>query len=141
LHVGLSAAAAVGESADGIALGDDGIRLHAELAKVRERDRPAVRGLDRDGFAVAGDGARERHDAGRRRQDGRGRSAGDVDAAMLPGRIGVPGVEGERREDAPVSGPSPRVSGRGDREHRDEDEQPSTHEHTSLSGGTFVRPR
>jgi hypothetical protein len=142
LHVGVVAATSIGERADWIAFGHGRVLLHRELTQVRERHRPAVRRLDRDRPAAAGHGAGERDAPGRRRPHRRGRRAGNVDAAMLPGRVRVAGVEGEGREDAPVGGPGPRVGVGDERKHGEQDEQQSTHEHTSLSGErTFVRPR
>jgi hypothetical protein len=135
LDVRVIPATSIGERADRIAFGHGRVLLHRQLTQMRERHRPAVRRLDRDRPAAAGHGACERDAPGCRRPHGRGRRAGNVDAAMLPGRIRVAGVEGEWRDDAPVGGPGPRVGAGNERKHGEQDEQESTHEHTSWSGG------
>lgn len=135
LDEGRLGAAAVGERADGITLGDDGVLPDADLTEVRERHRPAVGGLDRDGLAVPGDGPGERDGTRSGRAHRFCRGAADVDAAMLAGGVRVCGIERVRREYATGDGPAPRLRRRRVREHGDEDEHESTHEHTSLSGG------
>jgi hypothetical protein len=75
--------------ADAPALGDLVAARDGDGAEVDERDRVAVGRLDRHRAASAGHGAGERDRAGRRRLDERACRRGDVDAAMLLGRIGI----------------------------------------------------
>ena len=142
LHV-RRVAAAVGEGADRIALGDDGILLDAQLAEVRERHGPAVGRLDRHRLAAPRHGPRERHGPRGGRPHSGARDTADVEPAMLPGGIGVRRVERERREHGAVRGPAPRVRGGGGREHGEKDEQESTHERDLVVRGenVCVRPR
>jgi hypothetical protein len=102
-------------------LGDRVALSHDDRPEVDERDGVAVGREDRDAAPVGRQRARERHDARRRRPDGRAVRAGDVEAAVLPARIGVR-AERERAEDRAVRGPRPgcRLAAQGERERRDQ---------------------
>jgi len=89
-----------------------------ERAEVRERDGEPTRRLDRDRLAARRNRARERHDAAHGREHRRAGRCTDVDAAMLPARIRLRPVEGERLQDRPGDGPGP-----GTRQGREEEKQ------------------
>jgi hypothetical protein len=91
---------------DRVALGDHPALVDERRAELRQRDRIAVRRPDRDHPPVAGHRARERHDAAGRRPHRRAHVAADVDAAMLPGRVGIR-PEGEGSQERSVQRPSP----------------------------------
>jgi hypothetical protein len=117
----------VGERADRVSFGDGRALRRADLAEVRERDRPAVGGLDRHRPAAAGDRPGERDRPGRGRANRSPGVAGDVDASVLPAGIRARGVEGEGGNDAAVCGPRPGVGGRRDDKRDREREQESVH--------------
>jgi hypothetical protein len=102
-------------------LGDRVALGHADRPEVDERDGVAVGREDRDAAPVGRQRARERHDTRRGRPDGRAVRAGDVDAAVLPTRIGVR-AERERTHDRAVRGPRPgrRLAAQGEGERRDQ---------------------
>ena len=76
---------------DAVALDDRRALGHSDGAQVGERDRPAVRRLDRDAPAVARNDAGERDDPRRGRADHRPERPGDVDPAVVAGRLGSSG--------------------------------------------------
>jgi hypothetical protein len=98
-----------GAFCDRLALGD------ADRPEMRQRDREAVRGEDREGHAVRGNVSGERHRPGRGRQDGLGALARDVDPSMLSGRKGIAHGR-ERPEHGAVERPGPGACDR--REHK-----------------------
>jgi hypothetical protein len=121
------------DSADGGSFGDVVAVLDAGRAELEQRDGVAVRRLDRDRPAAAGNRADERDAAGCGRAHGSTDLGGDVDAAVLAARIGVV-AEQERAEDRPVSGPRPGTCGRRDGERRQDDrgKQRSPHWETAF---------
>jgi len=117
----------VGERADRVSFGDGRALRRADLAEVRERDRPAVGGLDRQRPPAPGHRAGKRDGAGCGSVDRRAGVAGDVDTPVLAGGVRVRGVEREGRDDTTVRRPRPGVSDRGDCERDRESEQESVH--------------
>ena len=79
---------------------------HAEFSQVAERDREPVSRQDRDRLAMRRDGAGKGHRAARRRENRFACLGADVDAAMLPRRVGV-SAEGEGLEHLAVRRPGP----------------------------------
>jgi hypothetical protein len=128
--------------ADDGPLGDLRAARDADRRQLEQRHRPAVGGLDRQRPAAAGDGAGERDGAGRGRAHGRSRRRADVDAPVLPRRVGV--GEGERPQNRPVGGPGPAGRDRGEGEEqgrsRDRGEEHAPHRAPPSSGveGTTV---
>jgi hypothetical protein len=102
---------------------DDGALRHdraagdAERAELEQRDRVAVRGLDRQRAAASRHGAGERDGAGRGCPHLGAHGRAEVDAAVLPARVGV-GGEGERAQQWAVDRPGPGTRGRSDAEQR-----------------------
>jgi hypothetical protein len=79
-----------------------------DRAEVRQRHGQRVARQDRHCPAARRDRAGERHGPGDRRRDvGSGRGA-DVDAAVLPARVRMRRIEGERREHGALDRPRPR---------------------------------
>jgi len=108
--------AARADHADGGALVDLRALDHSDSTEMGERDRQPVAREDADGLAVAWHGAGERHGARGGRVDGLGVGSGDVDAAMLPTRVGVV-TEEERTEHGSLRRPRPRGRPRGRCQH------------------------
>jgi hypothetical protein len=88
---------------------------------MRERNGEAVRRRNGHAQAGAGNRAREGDDTAARREHGCSRLAANVDAAMLPGRVRVRGVEHEVLKHRAACRPGPRTrdgnedeSGHGD---------------------------
>jgi hypothetical protein len=145
-HLGVAARA---DRADGIALVDGGAPRDEQRSEMRERDGIAVRGRDRDAQPRARNRARERDRSRRRCGDGRAAIAGDVDAAVLAGRVRMGRIERVLLNDVAGGGPRP-GRGRGDedesqgRKHgpRDEASHPDLPVGaSSLSGKKTSRPR
>ena len=131
---GLLRRAARADRADRAALGDRVALRDDDRPEVDERDGVPVRREDRDAAPVGRQRARERHDARRGRSDGRAVRTGDVDAAVLPTRVGVR-AERERAEDRAVRGPRPgcRLAAQGEGERRDQaDRKEPVHSCTSF---------
>jgi hypothetical protein len=99
--------AAPPRDADGVALGDGRTLRDVERAEMRQRDREAVRGLDRQGEAVGGDGPRERDDSRRGSTQDLALGARDVDAAVLASCVGIRTVRIGTQHGAPQR-PAPR---------------------------------
>jgi hypothetical protein len=95
---------------DHVALHDGCANAHAEGAEMQERDRVAVLGPQGDRPAAAGNRSRERDHARDRSEDVLSRSRGDLDAAMLPGGVGIV-VDVEGSEHRAGHGPAPRRRG------------------------------
>jgi hypothetical protein len=77
------------DRADGFALAYDGVLRNARGADVRQRHGVAVGSRDRDRQPVVRHGADERHRAPGRCADRLGRRGGDVDSAVLTGRVRI----------------------------------------------------
>ena len=99
------------DGADDSPLRERSTLLDRDRAEVRERDGIAVERRDRDALAGRRNGAGEGDDARRGREDRRPCLAADVDAAVLPGRVRVRGVERERLQHRAVDRPRPRLRG------------------------------
>ena len=108
---------ALAHGADDRALRHDRAAADAERAELEQRDRVAVRGLDRQRAAAARHGAGERDGAGRGRAHLGAHGRAEVDAAVLPARVGV-GGEGERAQQWAVDRPGPGARDRSDGERR-----------------------
>jgi hypothetical protein len=112
--------AARANGSDVVALADTGSLLDTELADVRQRDRKPVGGRDRDRQPIRRHRSRERDDAfprGANRLSGVG---ADVDAPVLPGRVGIRAGR-ERAKDGTTNRPGPGLPSRS----RDEPEEDS----------------
>jgi hypothetical protein len=115
-------------AADDVSFRDLRVPRDGERGQMRERDRQALGGRDRDARAGGRDGAGERHQTCGRGEHGRAGVGADHDAAMLPRRIRVRRVEQERLEDCPVRGPGPGLRcGHDDERGEDRDEHETTH--------------
>jgi hypothetical protein len=77
------------DRADGFALAYDGVLRNARGADVRQRHGVAVCSRDRDRQPVVRHGANEFHRAPGRCADRLGRRGGDVDSAVLTGRVRI----------------------------------------------------
>jgi hypothetical protein len=101
---------------------------------MHERDRVAVRSLDRNGTTTYRDGSGERDDPGRRREHRCPRRGADVEPAVLAGRVRI-APEQERAQHRPLHGPCPaRRGGRHGQcgSDRSAEEQSDPHPGTSL---------
>ena len=107
------------DAPDDGSFGDGGVACDRDRAEVREGHGETAVGLNRDRLAARRDGAGEGDDAGCRREDGRAAVGADRDAAMLPRRVRMRRVEGERLEHGPLNGPCPR----GRRGHEDQEQE------------------
>ncbi|MEO5574845.1 MAG: hypothetical protein ABIR67_06040 [Gaiellaceae bacterium] len=122
---------ALAHAADDVAFRNTGAARDVDRAELQQRDGVAVGGLNRQRPTAARDRAGERDGAGRgctyRVAGGRT----DVDAAVLPGRIGVR-RHGERPQDGTLDGPRPADRSRNDDQERDRradrDGERATHE-------------
>jgi len=115
---------------DAVALGDRRAFRHERRAEVRQGHRPAVFRRERHGLTGGRHGSDERHRPRRRRAYRRGRPTRDVDAAVLPGRVGLRGVIEERLENETVGRPGPGArSGRESESSQDGREQDTLHRH------------
>jgi hypothetical protein len=103
------------DRADHRSLVDTRAARHRRRSEVDERDRVAVRRLDRDGKAVRGHRAHERDQACARGSDRLALLAGDVEAAVLPGGVRVAAVS-ELLQDRPGCRPGPRARGGSENE-------------------------
>jgi hypothetical protein len=113
--------AARADGADRSTLRHGRVARDGDRAEVRQRDRQPVGRLDRHRLAARRYGPREADDAGRRRDDGRVRGRRDVDAAVLPARVGMRRVEREALDDGARDGPRPGARRRRpDQEHEHE---------------------
>jgi hypothetical protein len=90
--------------------------LDGERAKLNERDRVAVVGLDRDDLSVRAYRPGECDGPGSRCEYGSAAIPADVDSAMLAARVRV-AAEDERLEHVARSRPRPAVGGGGQRKH------------------------
>ncbi len=120
---------ALTDHADDSALRDGAATQDARRCELQQRYRIAVRGLDRDGAAAAGDRADERDRARRRGEHSASNPGADVDAAMLPACIGVR-AERERPQHRSLDRPHPGVRRGGGckRREQDQDQQYSPHD-------------
>ncbi len=138
-HLGVAARS---DCPDAVAFGDCRALLNGDRPEVGERHVVPVGRLDRDRLAARRHRARERHDSRSRSEHRRTRIAADVEAAMLPRRVRLRAVEGERLEHRAVGRPRPRAR-RGCENERDrEHEQESSHGTSPLEPveGTSVCP-
>jgi hypothetical protein len=94
---------------DRCALGDRAAALHGDFPEMKQRRGVPERRFDRDGLPAGRHGAGERHHPVDRRSDRRSLVAADVDAAVLPARIRMRGIEEERTKDRSVDRPRPRL--------------------------------
>lgn len=85
---------------------------HRDRAEMHERDRVAVRRLDRDRPAAHRHGAREGDDPGRRGEHGCARRSADVDSAVLARRVRIV-AEQKRSQHGALHRPRPAQSGSG----------------------------
>jgi hypothetical protein len=99
------------DRADDRALGDRVALLRSDRTEMGQRHAVTVRGEDRQRPAVGRDGAREGDHARRGRAHVRPRRAGDIDPAMLAGRVRVGGRR-EGSDDGSVARPGPGARGR-----------------------------
>jgi hypothetical protein len=109
------------DRADHGSLADALTARHRRRPEMDERDRIAVRRLDRDGEAVRGHRAHERDHACTWGNDLLAGLTGDVDATVLPGSVRVAAVS-ELLQDGPGRGPRPRTGGGGENEKGEYDE-------------------
>ena len=124
VHLGISARS---DCPDAVAFGDCRALLNGDRSEVCERHVVSVCGLDGDRLAAGRHRARERHDSGGGSHYSGARAAADVEAAMLPRRIGLSAIEGERLQDRAVGRPGPGARrGRGG-ERNCKHEQESSH--------------
>jgi hypothetical protein len=115
---------------DRVSLGDGRVLADCDRTEVRERDGEAVRGRDRDGVPRAGDGAGERDRSGRGSQHGLAGAGADVDPPVLPTRVRMVRIEGERLQDAAAHRPRPGARHRREQERGSgRDEKKTTHGH------------
>jgi hypothetical protein len=122
---------------DRVALCDRGAPRNRKRAEVRQGDGETGRGLDGDRPARCRHRAGERDGAGRRRVHLGACGSADVDAPMLPARVGVRRVEEERLQDWPIGGPRPRCRWRCEDERgKDRRECERTHRHHSFGQRT-----
>ena len=105
-HLGVAAGA---DRPDRVALGNRCTLRDEDRAEMGERDCVPVPGEDRDTLAGGGDGPGERDRTALRRDNCCARVAGDVDPAVLPGRIRMSRIEGKRLDDVARSRPGPRA--------------------------------
>lgn len=113
------------DGSDGVLLGDRHTLRDEDRAEMRERDGVAVRRLDRDRLAARRNSAGEADRARCGRDNRLPRCVGsDVHAAMLPGRVGMRFVEGERLQHRPSHRPTPRIRPRrpDEEDHQREDD-------------------
>jgi hypothetical protein len=114
--------------ADDGSLADESAPLHADRSQVQKRRRVAERSLDRDGLAAARDRAREGHHPFGGRDDVRAARCAEIDAAVLPARIGVRTVERKWSKDRSVNRPGPGTCNRyGQRKAAQDHEDKSPH--------------
>jgi hypothetical protein len=114
--------AARADRPDRIALADLIAPARRSSAQMRQRDRVAVGGLDREAFPARRDRPREGNRSCGRRENGCSGWSTDVDAPVLAGRIRIV-AEDERLEHRPVDRPGPGMCrGRDDkgRDSRDD---------------------
>jgi hypothetical protein len=97
---------------DAFALSDRRPLGSRDRAQVRQRDRQPVGRRDRETLARDRHRARERHGAGRRRDNGGALIGADVDASVLPGGVRVCRVEHEHLQHRTVHRPGPGTGGR-----------------------------
>jgi hypothetical protein len=92
---------------DQVAFGNDNASSDGDGPEVYERHRVSVRRLDRHRLSGDGHGAGKHHRSGGRRNDGCADRGADVDPTVLPRRVRVRVIEGERRQDRAGDGPAP----------------------------------
>ena len=117
------------DDADDRSFGDHAAARDARRAELQQRHRVAVRGQDRDRPTTARDRAGERDGACCRGDHLASELGADVDATMLPARIGV-GAERERSQHRPRRRPDPGVRRRrrDERRKHDQERESSPHE-------------
>ena len=119
--------AARADGADRVPLPDRRALRDRHRTEMGEGHGERVPGQDRDRLAAGGNAAGERDDARCRSDDRRAGGAADVDAAVLPARVRMRGIEHERCEHGPGHRPRP-GAGRGDGKQEEQDhERDSTH--------------
>jgi hypothetical protein len=120
------------DSRDGRAFGDLGSTPNRDRAQVKQRDGVAVWRPDRHRPSATRNGAGEAHGAAGGGAHGPALCAGDVDAAVLTGGVGV-AAETERLQYRPIHRPGPGGGGRGADQKREEDrKQREIHLHVCL---------
>jgi hypothetical protein len=112
--------AAGADLTDDNALGDLGRARDGNCSEMDERDGQAVGRLERERAAAARDRSGEAHRPGYRRPDRVAGVGADVEAAVLPRRVGVV-TELEGSKHRPVDGPGPGECGRRAGLERDQD--------------------
>ena len=120
IEVGRTARA---DGAESGALGHGVVLLHRVRAEMRQRHRQPVGGLDRHRLAARRHRPRVADNTARRRKHGYARCRGaDVDAAVLPARVRMRGIEREALEYRAGDRPRPGVRA-GNRQDEEEDER------------------
>ena len=109
------------DGADDGALGDVHVALDPGRAEVGQAHREPVGGLNRERQPVRRHRAGEADDARRRGDHGRSGVGADRDAAMLPRRVRMRGIEGERLEHRAPDRPRPRARTRDEEEEQEHD--------------------
>src|SRR5581483_884104 len=112
---------------DAVAFGDSRAPVDRDGAQVRERDRPAVGGLDRQRAPAARDRPGPLDDTSHGCAYDLARLARDLDGAVLAGCVGMRAVEGERLQDHAVDRPGPRPCCGSESKRREGDEQEASH--------------
>jgi hypothetical protein len=107
---------------DHVALRDGCADAHAERTEMQKRDRVAVLGPQGDRPPAAGNHSREGDHTGDRSEHVLTRGRRDLDAAMLPGRVGI-AFDVEGPEHRAGHGPAPGSGGGRHREGRDDRHQ------------------
>jgi hypothetical protein len=97
-----------------------------DAPEVDEGDGQPVAGLEGERVPTSRNRSREAHDPGHRGPDRAAGVGADVEAAMLPGGVGVV-TELERSKHRPVDGPGPGECGRRAGLERDQDRKQGDH--------------
>ena len=115
--------AARADRADGAAFVDCHVLLDPDRTEVRQGDREAGRGQDRERLPARGHRPGEADDACRGRDHRRTGSRADRDATVLARRVRMRRIEGERLQDRPLHRPRPRARSRNAEEEEESHER------------------